>query len=315
MTLLYGRQVKLIVGDSQSAYDLSQLRVQFNVYSATVSTLKYAQITIWNLGKEKANEILKEFTRITLSAGYEGLFGQIFDGQIARVESGKYESNVDSFVKILAQDGDDSKNWTMTNATLSAGWTDEDIYNQLITDFQKAGLQKGFRPGLNVTVAGARGITMVGKTADFMDQLANRQGFNWFIEDNQVIMVSEDEPLPGGQQVLSSLSGLIGIPKLTINGVTVKCLLNPNLRTGCQFQIDNSAIAQLNQQTPPFNDPGSVIPTTQGQPDGTGIYKAHCVSHTGDTRGNEWYTELIGVSIDSTGPNVGPALYDIPAEV
>lgn len=321
MTVEYLRKVQLSVSSGQNAsgsstvYRLDDMHLQFNVFGAAVNTLKYATITIWNLSKQKANAILKEFTGITLSAGYAGSFGTIFDGQICRVETGK-ENAVDSYVRIYAQDGDQAKNWTMTQQTLAAGWTDDDLYQQLMKDFKGAGLSPGYYdPGPILSAKGARGLTLNDLTANLMNALVNRRGCDWFIEDGKVNMVPKDKAIPGPQQVLSSVSGLIGVPKLTINGIVVRCLLNPNIKTGFAVKIDNSQIAQLSQQNPSFNQASNAIPELQGQPDGTGTYKAHCVTHSGDTRGQEWYTDMIGVSIDSTGPSTGQTLYDVPAEV
>lgn len=312
MSREYLRKVALEVADgAKNSYLLSDMRIQFNVVSATVSSLKYAEITVWNLNREKANKILKEFVGVSLSAGYEGSYGLIFNGQIARVETGK-ENAVDSYVRIFAQDGDHAKNWTMTNTTLKDGWTDEDLYQQLMTDFERAGLEAGYNPGLDVDTRGARGFPLYAQTAQIMNGLAHRQGCDWFIEDGKVNLVPNGGTLPGPMEVLTPASGLIGVPKLTIGGINVRCLLNPKIRTGARIQIDNKLVAQLNQQTPFLNDVGAVVPDMQGQPDGNGIYKAHSVTHTGDTRGQEWYTNTIGVSIDSLGPPAGAAFYDVP---
>lgn len=326
MTLQYGRKVQLsVLKGNAEAYDLSNLHIVFNVFSATVSTLKYAEITIWNLSKEKSNAIFQEFTGVSLAAGYEGQFGDIFTGQICRVSVGK-ENAVDSFVKIFAQDGDTAQNWCMTQATLSVGWTDDHLYKQLMTDFSSFGdtpdlaLSQGYKPDFTLAQApDAR--TLYGKTDDFMSELADRQNCEWFIEDGKVNVVPKTGVMPNlAAPILSSSSGIIGVPTLDINGISLRCLLNPKIRTGGAVHINNADIAQLSfntQQAPDrpvfLNQVGDVLPSLQGQSQGIGVYKAHCVTHSGDTRGQEWYTSMIGVAIDATAPPAGPAFYDVPS--
>lgn len=324
MTRQYLRKVELIVDQSgdptsntsskgQKTYDLSDMHIGFHVFSATKSTLKYAEIIIWNLSKDKANALLKEFTSIQLSAGYEGSFGLIFSGETAFVEIGK-ENAVDSYVKIRAQDSDQSRNWSFSNFTLAAGWTDDDVYKNLITDFGRFGLQAGYKPDFTGN-PNPRAFVAHDKSESLMNSLAVRQNCDWFIEDGKVNMVPKGSFLPGPAEVLSASTGLIGVPKQTFNGIECMCLLRPGIKTGGRVQIDNSQVAQANQSKVFQNQVGILLPSLQGSDTGIGIYKSHCVEHFGDTRGEEWYTRFIGVSVDSLGVgNNSPAFYDVPSE-
>lgn len=301
MTQQYLRKVQLSIQDTKSnkVYALDEMHIQFHVFSATTSTLKYADLVIWNLSKDKANALLKEFTTIQLSAGYEGSFGLIFAGETSRVEIGKDDA-VDSYVRITAQDADKSKNWSVSNFTLASGWTDDDLYKQLMADFGEFDLQPGYKPDFTGN-ANPRSFKANSNTDEYMSALAVRQNCDWFIEDGKVNLVPKGSYLPGPVQVLSSQTGMIGVPKQTFNGIECMCLLRPGIKTGGRVRIDNSQLARLAQPEPFQRDVSLVVPSLQGDPTGVGIYKAHCVEHFGDTRGTEWYTRFIGVSIDSTG--------------
>lgn len=308
MSQQYLRTLRLTVGDSDGAYDLSNLRVRFQIQGATAATLKYAEITVWNLSKEKANEVLTEFTYVRLEAGYGDAAGSIFYGQINRVAIGK-ENATDSFVRIWAQDGDQAKNWCLTRATLAAGWTDEDLFNQLMQDFSAAALTLGYEAPIDTSAKGARARTLLGKTEAFMSELAERQNCDWWIHDGQVYLLPKGTTLPGADTpVLSPATGLIGVPQLDINGISVRCLLNPNIKQGSKVQIAGDLINIVNQQAPRIDQAGEVIP----QLSGTGNYKVHCVIHSGDSRGNDWYTDMICTAVDAIGPAAGPTLYDVP---
>ena len=41
-------------------------------------------------------------------------------------------------------------------------------------------------------------------------------------------------------------------------------------------------------------------------------YKVAQAIHTGDSRGNSWYTNIIGVAVDGTAPLVGPTQTQVP---
>jgi len=298
---------------SQKTYDLSDMHIQFHVFSATTSTLKHADIVIWNLSKDKANALFKEFTTVKLSAGYEGSFGLIFSGETAYVRIGKDDA-VDSYVRITAQDADKSKNWSFSNFTLASGWTDDDLYKQLMNDFGDFGLQQGYKPSFTGN-PNPRALKVNGNTDDYMKGLAVRQNCDWFIEDGKVNLVPKGTYLPGTVEVLSSETGLIGVPEQTFNGIECMCLLRPSIKTGGRVRIQNSEIAQFGQQNVLQKETGLVVPSLQGNATGAGIYKSLCVEHFGDTRGNDWYTRFIGVSIDSTGVGQNsPAFFSVPSD-
>lgn len=321
MTLQYLRKVQLSVTATTkdqdrapiATYSLDDMHIQFHIFSATTSTLKHADIVIWNLSKDKANALMKEFTTVQLSAGYEGSFGLIFSGETAYVRIGK-DNAVNSYVRITAQDADKSKNWSFSNFTLAAGWTDGDLYKQLMADFGKFGLQAGYKPAFTVN-PNPRAFVAHDKTDSLMDGLAVRQNCNWFIEDGKVNLVPKGSYLPGPVEVLSSDTGMIGVPEQTFNGIECTCLLRPGIKTGGRVQIQNSDIAQFNQKNVFQREAGLVVPSLQGNSTGVGIYKTLCVEHFGDTRGNEWYTKFIGVSIDGTGVGQNsPAFFSVPSD-
>ncbi len=88
----------------------------------------------------------------------------------------------------------------------------------------------------------------------------------------------------------------------------MRCLLNPNIKLASPISLDNSTIqlAQFNQQYTAVNDR---IPSLSP----TGSYKVLAVQHVGDTRGREWYTDIICSAIDGTQPLTGPALTSVAA--
>jgi hypothetical protein len=144
-------------------------------------------------------------------------------------------------------------------------------------------------------------------TRDFLSGLAEQQGCEWNIEDGRLNFVPLDSYIPGEAVVLTAKTGLIGTPRMTIQGLVVRSLLNSRIKSGGQVKLDNASIASLK-----INIPYSGMDYAPGT-DADGAYTARVVQHVGDTRGQEWYTSMICVAIDGTAPASGPTITDVPS--
>jgi archaellin len=122
------RKCTLIVSNGGSGVDLSQLRITFTVEKTENETPNHAQIKIYNLAKGTENQIINEFTRVILQAGYQENFGVIFDGEIVQSKRGR-ENGTDNYVIIDASDGDSAYNYAIVNTTLAAGSSQSDHIN------------------------------------------------------------------------------------------------------------------------------------------------------------------------------------------
>jgi hypothetical protein len=317
MTEQYLRTIKLIVGGSQApgiaanpnaAIDLSQLHITFEVRNATTQSLKFAKIMIYNLADETANSIQNEFTRVELSAGYGDDAGMIFQGQIAIVKRGKLNAT-DTFVEITAQDGDAAYNFAVSNRTLAKGWTAEHLYDALLQDMAPYGITAGYKPPFTSSAA-SRGKACYGMVRDYLRDLADQQGCEWNIEDGRLNFVPLTSYVPGQAIVLTSDTGMIGTPTQTTGGIEVRSLLNSLIKAGGQIVIDNSSLSTMTIK----NQITGQAPQLVAGKDKEGHYKALCVSHRGDTRGQDWYTYMICLAVDPTAaiPLGGPTLLAVP---
>jgi hypothetical protein len=141
-----------------------------------------------------------------------------------------------------------------------------------------------------------RGKVMYGNARHYLTNIVKTKGGEWSIQDEKVTIVPKKGYLKGTRVVLTSKTGMVGTPQQTTAGVNVKCLLNPNIKISSQIVIDNKSVEQykINLSVPlsPENIPA---PLTR---DGT--YYVLVAEHTGDTRGNDWYTTLTCLNIDVT---------------
>lgn len=307
MTEQYLRNASLIVGDaSGNALDLSQMRIQFMVRNGSVQTLKQADIRIYNLSDATAKQIESEFTQVQLQAGYAGNLSLIFRGTICWVYRGRLNAT-DSYVRIIAQDGDEAYNFAVVNQTLSAGWDPSTVFGAVAKSMSPYGVTTGYS---SITGNPApRGKVLFGMARDRLRCLADSQHAGWGIENSTLNLVPYSTVMPGTVPVLNAQTGMLGVPEQTIQGIIVRCLLNPDIRSFGKLQIDNSAITSLTVKQQLTGSDVVVVPSK----DWDGFYVAHCVTHQGDTRGNEWQTEAICIAVDGTAPASGPTIQDVPS--
>lgn len=77
------RAISIQAGDGQgNEIDCSNLRVQFMVRQKDTQHPHWCYVRITNLSDQTANRGMKEFTKLTLKAGYQGRMGPIFKGQV-----------------------------------------------------------------------------------------------------------------------------------------------------------------------------------------------------------------------------------------
>lgn len=291
----YLRTCQLIVfGNDLNGLDLSQLRIKFSVKRSDTMTPNVADIRVYNLEEETALRIRKEFTKVILQAGYQSNFGVIFQGNIKQVILGR-ESATDTFIDIVAGDGDRAYNFAVVNATLAKGSKQSDQVSAAVGAMSSKGVTAGHLGDLPDNQL-PRGKAMYGNARNYLRDSAQTTQHSWSIQDEKVTFVAKKAYLPGERVVLTSKTGMIGTPQQTNEGVNVKCLLNPNIKIASRVQIDNASIQQFKINLSVPNSPANIpAPLTAD-----GVYYVLVVEHSGDTRGVEWYSSLICLNIDVT---------------
>jgi hypothetical protein len=295
------RKISLKVGNPEFAIELSEMRIRFAVVRGDISTPNTADIRVYNLSENTIQKIEQEFTRVVLQAGYAGNYGVIFDGTIKQVRRGR-ESQTDTYLDITAADGDSAYNWAVMNVTLAAGSTPKDHLEQILRSMASRGISMGEAPELS-TGRLPRGKVFYGMTRDFLDIFGRTQDVSWSIQDGKLTLIPNNAYLPGESVVVTSATGMVGLPEQTQNGISVRTLLNPGIRVGKRLKIDNASIQRLRLNPAPLTEAATSLALVQVKLNSDGFYKVLIANHFGDTRGNTWYTDSICISIDATMTN------------
>lgn len=300
MTDQYFRKVSLILGNDREAIDLSNLRFKFQVRRGDIQTPNSVDIRVYNVSDQTLNQVQKEFKRVVLQAGYDGNFGVIFQGNVKQLRKGR-ESAVDSYLDLTAADGDSAYHFAVVNRSLSAGSTPLDQFKASLTAMAGHGVVGASTAELHERTL-PRGKTMFGMARDFMRSLAGSTQTDWSIQDEQLTLIPASAYLPGEAAVLTAATGMVGFPEQTQDGIKVRCLLNPNLKIGTRVKIDNQSILRFKfgLSLGAFKN-NMFVPSVQND----GFYRIIFAEHAGDTRGQEWYTSLTCVGVNS---NIPPSL-------
>lgn len=95
---------------------------------------------------------------------------------------------------------------------------------------------------------------------------------------------------------------MIGMPVQTMDGVEVKCLLNPNLKVDSLIKIDEASIQKAKYSLTWDNVYERDRSILDQHIAADGVYKVLWLSHSGDTRGNPWYTDIKCTAAANGGP-------------
>lgn len=281
--VLFGRRYRIIVSDltGEKALDVSQLRCVFSCIKVIQMQPQFSTIAIYNLSAKTENTIINEGCRIVLEAGYEGeQYGVIFDGNVVQSIRNK-EDGVTYSLTLVAADADMWMSYSLSAFSMVKGQNSRVVLQNLASKASIPSELGSISDSLSKSKL-TRGKVFFGLTSDYVRQMARSENATAYIEGGKINIVKAAD-LPDGEIIeLSPATGLIGVPVQSEYGVTIKCLLNPQIKVNTLIHVDNSLIRNEQYE--------------QGQPiyslDHDGIYRVIQTTITGDTRGTDWYTEV-----------------------
>lgn len=306
MSRLYPRDFKLTLEGGGNAPDFSGLRVKFMTRQTVGSTPNIAVISIYNVSQATANRFTtdKEFKKVTLDAGYVGLTGTIFQGEIQKCIYGP-ESPIETRLDIFAQDGYQAISYAKVNTALASGYTSRDVFDACHRAMSPFGISLGFvADGLTRTKA-TRGIVLCDYAVSILRTLENKHGARWSVTGGRLNLVSNTKgmPSPSGTYVLNSQTGMIGRAIQDFDGIRVRTLLIPSIQYESTIKIDQKSVTQA---APDQSFRAEAINQMQPTIAADGLYRVLYVERRGDTHSNEWYNDLTCLSSTNKNPDGTP---------
>lgn len=326
------RNASVVVADASGrGIEFGDLRIVFRVtHEVAGETPKSLQLRAFNMAPTTAKVLLsKEFTRVILKVGYgnpatagsattqmvyqgrEGTIEKLFDkaalgtpagggialrtlfeGDIKQARTGRM-SQTDTYVDILAGSSDVAYNFGFISKAVAAGYTQEELNQAVAQVFGQYEIQQGYKEGME-TAKAPRGRVLFGMARDYAREIAYTNGNTWSIADGVYDQVPVETYIPDEAVVITAATGMVGVPQVTLDGIVVRCLMNPTIRGNRLVKLDNKSIQSF-PLAPGYIDPPYIPPLNQD-----GIYKVIFADHIGDTRGQEWYTDFVCSAVDAS---------------
>jgi hypothetical protein len=300
------RKCSLVIVDEEgNGLDLSPFKFTFSINWQDTKYPKVAVFKIYNLSSDVANKITRgEFAQIQLSAGYQDNVSLIFSGEISFSIDGR-DNSTDTFVTIQASENDKAFCYATVNTTLAAGYSKTDVFQALLKSVREFGVTVGLIPELD-DIKMPRGKPIYGMHRDEMDRLASQTKATWQYVNN-TIQIRPENSHSTDIIILNNRTGLVGMPQQTIDGgINLQCLINPSIVINSLIRLDNSSVYKSTSSTEVMSVDSARVAKKQIKAMSSvlskdGDYKVINISYHGDTRGNEWYMDLVCVAKGKAG--------------
>lgn len=272
--------------EKREVIDFSQFSFNFRVEDSILQHPKNLHLKLFNLSIATEQKLLDSAYVVTLSAGYEGSFGVIFQGQITQIFRGK-DNGVDTYITILAKDGNDIYNNGFVRTSIPAGTNTNARSYQIISSSTVYTTIDKIVSDKDTT--SLRGSVHFGMLKDELRKHTNSNNQRWTIDNGKINIIQEGKYKdPEDITVLNHRTGLIGMPTQTYEGINVKCLLNPNITNHSIIKIDINSI-QMEEQK---GDAIEIDKGTTSSINVDGLYTVLYIQYEGETRGTSWYCNL-----------------------
>lgn len=272
MTVLFGREAKVVVDTIEFAIDPTRPNNSLTVAFSIERTLKpepnVAEIKIWNMNETHRAQ-LEELDKVSCSvhAGYKGQIAMLFLGVLREVWTVREGPDL---VTCL-QSGDGEKEYQQSRISLSVakGTTNAALLQQIVKALRLGeGNLSTITPLLfAVPPMFPQGGVLSGSASQIFTRVLQSLGFEWSIQDGAVQILQIGSPLTATAVFLTPDTGLVGSPSVDNKGIlTAKALMIPDIFPGRLLVLNSERL--------------------------TGNYRIEACQYSGDIAGQDWYVEI-----------------------
>ena len=277
--ILFDRRVALTlakpVDGSYSAQQpnatvVTDLRVMFSIEKKLTSSPNTCTATVYNMNEASRAELQRKPVHVTIDAGYADNIERIFRGDLTYAESTK--DGVDWATKLQLGDADRAIKHARVNRSYKGGTN----LKTLVGDAAAAMGMKiptGLSDISGIGAQFASGTTLSGTAAKELTRNLSPRGLGWSVQDGQLQILGGSDTRKDEAWLVSQDTGLIGVPEFgspidkgKAPTLSFRMLLTPGLTPGGRVQMASASLK--------------------------GTFKVLSVTHTGDTHGDDWFTEV-----------------------
>ena len=281
MSNVYFERVCRVTVLNREAIIIQDHRIKFEVTKSIKQQENAAKIEIYNLSALTRKKIGLEQSIVQLEAGYKSNQGLIQIGQGTICQVASIRDKTDTISRFLLKDGLSN----IKNTILSISYENDIKLKDLLGKIAAESKLSLKVLGLDDNVMIKGGCVMLGGIDSQLNQLASSFDFKWSIQNNALLIVGNKQTNLEQILLLTPSTGLILNPETLkkpsqklqklkdkgqlsseINLYTVQALLQPQLQLNDVIAIESQDL--------------------------NGKFRVQKITHSGDTRGNEWYSDL-----------------------
>lgn len=247
-------------------------RINFEVYRGnSAAAMNKSKVSIYNLSKESRSAVDRRQGKIVINAGYGEDAPILFVGDFG-IATNENPTPVfhdrkgpDVITTIEMADGDQDLAGAYAGVSLGSGSTVAQVFEYIKGTL---GIPVGSVPASLKSFQFLNGFTFDGSLRKLMTDMGATIGADVSIQNGALQIVPKGTSTGEPTVLLTSATGLIGIPNKTDMGFKAKSLLNALLTPGRQVRIESKFL------TAPA------------------VFSIDRVKHVGDTHDNDWYSEI-----------------------
>ena len=282
----YRRQFELFISNKDipfiAATNDRQFKITFSILQDFSGFNSYADIAVYNLSRDTEGQVFKKGEYVGFRAGYVDTIDYIFKGEIVNIIREKQGGN--RVTRLICKGGAVSQERSTINKSFEGGVSPQTLCRACAEAL-----------GFPIIISDADfpevspylyGYHLTGDPKVKLNQLAKSHNFQWIIDKDKLVIVGKTSSRKGAVTIVSTSTGMVGVPEITEIGTDVVVRLNPTLKIGGQFEV-KSEFVQVNYSNIYFQD----VPETLGQ----GIYTIQKLQFDGDSYGDVWDTKISGL--------------------
>jgi hypothetical protein len=253
-----------------SVVKISDLRVTFRVEKTLDAEPNSADVTVYNLNERSRGELQERPLKVGLYAGHNNSPKKLFTGDVFWSTS---KRNAPEWVtELQAGDGQRAIRQSRVAKSYRAGLKVREAMREILDSMGfGAPANTLLMPELNSVFA--NGLVIEGQSHAELTKLLNKAGLRWSIQDDQIQILRSNGAAVEPALPISQVTGMIGSPEFNAPPkegdpatITIRSILYPELVPGRLVLVDSL--------------------TAKGQ------FRVDRVTHTGDTHGDDWETEV-----------------------
>ena len=301
--MLFNRVCSLVIGkEGGKGRELSGLRIAFSIQKGATKSPNKCTVKVWNTAPETRALIEVIGNVMILKAGYSEDIGAttIFSGNVTRTLT--VREGPDWITELEMEDGFMEFRDAKASLSFGKGATTQQVVTAINKKF---GLPVRPMPADIARKQYPSGFAFVGRVRDAMDKACEHSGLEWSIQNREIQIIKKGGVFKQKAYLLSADTGLIGSPMQESKTMTEKAAAKEGItanQPGVRKTTERDKDGEVQQMLrvlgykvktllQPLVEPGGYVQVKSKGVDGE-FFRVEELTHTGDTHGNEWHTEL-----------------------